>query len=88
LAACGGNDSAGSKKEESSKLVAKSADTCKQAKKGGVLKLNHFQDVQGLDPGFANLPNAPLKRHRDQHGAGREVLVGPGASAVHEGVAA
>src|SRR5436305_313228 len=28
---------------------------------GGTLKLNHFQDVQGLDPGFANLPNETVK---------------------------
>jgi peptide/nickel transport system substrate-binding protein len=65
LAACGGSDGGGStgvaKEEASSKLITRPADTLKQAKKGGTLKLNHFQDVQGLDPGFANLPNETVK---------------------------
>ena len=63
LAACGGGSSeSGAKKEDqSNKLITQVADTYKQAKKGGTLKLNHFQDVQGLDPGFANLPNETVK---------------------------
>ena len=62
LAACGGSsDSGGKKEEQANKLITPAVDTLKSAKKGGTLKLNHFQDVQGLDPGFANLPNETVK---------------------------
>lgn len=65
LAACGGGSDSGGgstkKVEQTNKLIVKPQDTYKQAKKGGTLKLNHFQDVQGLDPGFANLPNETVK---------------------------
>ncbi len=67
LAACGGSGSnsksSGDKaSSDKSSLIAKAQDTYKQAKRGGNLKLNMFQDVPGsLDPGFANLPNESVK---------------------------
>src|SRR6476620_10980773 len=48
LAACGGSSDSGGgakKEEQGNKLVTKAEDTLKSAKKGGTLKLNHFQDV-------------------------------------------
>jgi ABC-type transport system substrate-binding protein len=64
LAACGSNSgtsTTASKATSSSSLITPPKDTLKQAKTGGTLKLNMFQDVQGLDPGFANLPNESVK---------------------------
>ena len=65
LAACGGGgeESGG----DSSGLVTKAVDTSNQAKRGGTIKLEHFQDVQGLDPGFANLPNEAVRAYVYSH---------------------
>jgi peptide/nickel transport system substrate-binding protein len=63
LVACGsGSDSGANAKKSKSDFITEPGDTSKQAKRGGNLKLNHFQDVPGsLDPGFANLPNETVK---------------------------
>src|SRR4051794_8217745 len=61
LAACGGNDDSGGKTKDKSSLVSKPADDFKQAKRGGTLKSYHFSDVQGFDPGFANVPNETIR---------------------------
>src|SRR5437868_3070681 len=61
LAACGGGSSGGGEKQAKESLVADPADNLKQAKRGGALKLVMYQDVQGFDPGFANVPNEAIK---------------------------
>ena len=45
----GGGSSGVAKEEASSNLITKPADTYRQAKRGGTLKLNHFLDLQGPD---------------------------------------
>jgi hypothetical protein len=61
LAACGSGGSSTSQKQPKNDLVAEPVDNLKQAKRGGNLKLVMYQDVQGFDPGFANVPNEAIK---------------------------
>jgi ABC-type transport system substrate-binding protein len=58
LAACGGGESDSGAKQETSGLLAKREDTTKQAKTGGVLKMNNPADPPHFDPQLLTLPAA------------------------------